>query len=82
MITDIDLTIDRRTGDVVSTSADNKIVTQNVAKDPATTALLARYKQLADPIANRIIGTITADLPSARDTRAARSPRASSRWGT
>ena len=68
VITDIDLTIDRRTGDVVSTSADNQIVTQNVAKDPATTALLARYKQLADPIANRVIGTITADLPSARDT--------------
>ena len=48
--------------------ADNKIVTQNVAKDPATTAMLARYKQLADPIANRVIGTITADMLSARDT--------------
>ena len=44
------------------------MVTQTVAKDAPTTELLARYKSLSDPIANRVIGTITADIRSARDT--------------
>ncbi len=68
LITSIDLTIDRRTNDVVSATAVNNIVTQTVAKDAGTTALLARYKALSDPIANRVIGSITADIRSARDT--------------
>jgi 5'-nucleotidase len=74
LITSIDLTIDRRTNDVVSATATNNIVTQTVAKDSATTALLARYKELSDPIANRVIGTITADLRSARDTPSGQVP--------
>ena len=35
LITSIDLTIDRRTNDVVSATAKNNIVTQTVAKDAA-----------------------------------------------
>ena len=68
LITSIDLTIDRHTNDVVSATAVNNIVTQTVAKDAGTTTLLARYKALSDPIANRVIGSITTDLRSARDT--------------
>lgn len=68
LITQIDLTIDRRTNDVVAATAKNNVVTQTVAKDPGTTELLARYKSLSDPIANRVIGSITADILSARDT--------------
>ena len=74
LITSIDLTIDRRTNDVVSATAKNNVVTQTVEKDAATTALLARYKALSDPIANRVIGTITADLRSARDTPSGQVP--------
>ena len=74
LITQIDLTIDRRTNDIVSSAAKNHIVTQTVAKDTATTALLARYKALSDPIANRVIGTITSDLRSARDTPSGQVP--------
>jgi 5'-nucleotidase len=74
LITSIDLTIDRRTNDVVSATAVNNIVTQTVAKDPATTALLAPYISLSAPIANRVIGTITADLRSARDTPSGQVP--------
>ena len=74
LITSIDLTIDRRTNDVVSATATNNVVTQTVAKDAATTALLARYKALSDPIANRVIGTITSDLRSARDTPSGQVP--------
>ena len=76
LITTIDLTLDRRTGEMVSATADNNIVTQTVAKDPATTALLARYKTLADPIANRVIGTITGrPAVGTRHAERPRSPR-------
>ncbi len=68
LITSIDLTIDRTTNDVVSATAENHVVTQTVAKDAGVTAILTRYKALSDPIANRVIGKITADIRSARDT--------------
>ncbi len=68
LITQIDLTIDENTADIVAATAKNNVVTQTVAKDAPTTELLARYKSLSDPIANRVIGTITADIRSARDT--------------
>lgn len=38
-----------------------------VAKDPQQTQLLAKWRALAGPIANRVVGHITADLLSARD---------------
>jgi 5'-nucleotidase len=62
-LTDLNLSIDRQTGDVVNKSVTNvRIVKANVEKDPAMTALLAKYKAFADPLANRVIGTITADI--------------------
>jgi 5'-nucleotidase len=66
VITTIDLTIDRRTDDVVSATAENHVVTQDVAKDAVTTDLLAHYKTFADPIGNTVIGKITATIRSAR----------------
>ena len=74
LITEIEITIDGKTNDMVSATAKNNVVTQTVAKDEATTALLTRYKTLSDPIANRVIGTITADLRSARDTPSGQVP--------
>ena len=62
LITSIDLSIDQATGEMVSATATNNIVTQNVAKDPDATALLAHYKVFADPIANQIVGSITGSL--------------------
>ena len=66
VITSIDLTLDRRTNDVVSATAENHVVTQTVAKDAGTTAILDHYKALSDPIANRVIGKITATIRSSR----------------
>ena len=43
VLTDANLRVDRRTGQVVSVSAANQIVTQDVAKDPAQTAILDKY---------------------------------------
>jgi 5'-nucleotidase len=62
LITQVKLTISPKTGDVTAKSATNVIVTRDVAKDAAATSLLARYNQIAGPIANRVVGAITADI--------------------
>jgi 5'-nucleotidase len=67
VITDIDLRIDHQSKQIVSATATNRIVTQDVEKDAAATAILAKYTTLAAPLANRVIGTISADIRSGRD---------------
>jgi 5'-nucleotidase len=62
LITDIDLTIDERTGAITSQASRNVIVTRDVAKDAAQTALIAKYKALIAPIANRVVGAAQGDL--------------------
>jgi len=62
LVTKIDLTIDRGTGEVVTMAAENKIVTRDVPKDSLLTALIAKYNALVAPIANRVIGSITANI--------------------
>lgn len=62
LVTDIDLVVDEMTGDVVTMKADNVIVTRTVAKDAAQTQLIAKYKALVAPIANRIVGAIGGDM--------------------
>jgi 5'-nucleotidase len=62
LVTDVDLAIDKNSGEVISMSANNVIVTRDVAKDAAETALIAKYNTLAAPLANRVIGSITATI--------------------
>jgi 5'-nucleotidase len=62
LVTKIDLTIDRKTGEVVSMAADNRIVTRDVPKDSLLTALIAKYQAIAAPLENRVIGSITATI--------------------
>lgn len=62
LVTDIDLQIDERTGDVVTMRADNVIVTRDVAKDAAQTSLIAKYDALSAPLANRIVASVSGDL--------------------
>jgi 5'-nucleotidase len=69
VLTDANLRVDRRTGQVVSVAATNEIVTRDVAKDPALTAIVDKYTALSAPIANRRIGASTA--PLTRDQNAA-----------
>ncbi|SCG76322.1 bifunctional metallophosphatase/5'-nucleotidase [Micromonospora humi] len=59
LVTDINLKIDPRTRDVVSASANNVVVTRDVAKDPASTELITRYKTALGPVADRIVGETT-----------------------
>lgn len=62
LVTKVDLTLDRATGEVVSMAAENKIVTRDVPKAAPLTALLAKYNAIAAPLANRVIGSITAPI--------------------
>jgi len=62
IVTDVDLVLDTKTGDVVSKTANNNIVTRDVPKDSFITALIAKYNTIAAPLANRVIGSITATI--------------------
>ena len=63
LVTEIDLTLDRTSRDIVSAKANNLIVrTDTYAKDPEQTKLLDDYERLAGPIAARVAGTVTASL--------------------
>jgi 5'-nucleotidase len=65
LVTKIDLSIDRATGDVIAKVADNRIVSRDVPKDPRLTSLVAKYDAIAAPLANRVIGAITSDITRA-----------------
>ncbi len=60
----VDLKIDRRTRDVVrgETKAHNEIVTRDIDPDEDVQTLIDEAKAKAAPIANKAVGTITADL--------------------
>ncbi|MBA3382074.1 MAG: bifunctional metallophosphatase/5'-nucleotidase, partial [Actinobacteria bacterium] len=62
VVTDIDLTVESTNGEVVTKSAVNTIVPRTIAKAPAETAIVEKYKRLSAPLANRVIGSISADI--------------------
>ncbi len=62
LVTNVSFTLNRGTADFASMAASNVIVTRDVAKAPAITSLIAKYNAVAAPLANRVIGQITADL--------------------
>jgi 5'-nucleotidase len=67
LVTDIDLRVNRQTGDVVQATADNTVVTRDLAADPAQTELIARYRTALGPIANEVVGQATADITRTAD---------------
>ena len=66
VVTSVDLTLDTKSGKIVDSSAKNRIVTQDVPKDPAAEAIVQKYDKLSAPLANKVIGTISADILSSR----------------
>jgi 5'-nucleotidase len=63
IVTQIDLALDPKTGDVIDAVADNVIVrTDRFGKDPIQTELIAAYEKLAGPLAKRVVGRIGAPL--------------------
>ena len=67
LVTDIDLTIDHQSKEITGATGRNVIVSQDVPKDAGTQAILDKYTTLSAPLANKVIGTISADIRSARD---------------
>ncbi|MBM7491411.1 5'-nucleotidase [Micromonospora luteifusca] len=68
LITNIDLKIDPRSGDVISAAAENVVVTRDVAKDPKQTALIDRYKTVLGPVAGRQVGETTQAITRSQET--------------
>ncbi|WP_433314104.1 bifunctional metallophosphatase/5'-nucleotidase [Micromonospora sp. CA-269861] len=68
LVTDIDLKIDRRSGDVLSAAANNVVVSRDVAKDPKQTALIERYKFELGPVAGRQVGVTTQAITKTQET--------------
>ncbi|MED5619813.1 bifunctional metallophosphatase/5'-nucleotidase [Ideonella sp. BN130291] len=71
VLTDIDLTIDPKTRNVIAVSATNRLVdrtdpsaTALVSADPTVKNIVEGYSALVSPLANQVIGTITAPLPN------------------
>jgi 2',3'-cyclic-nucleotide 2'-phosphodiesterase (5'-nucleotidase family) len=64
VVTETTLTINTRSKDVRRdlTVSTNHLVARTVAPDAAQTAIISKWKALAAPVANRVVGTITADI--------------------
>jgi 5'-nucleotidase len=67
LVTDIDLSIDRRTGDVLTASANNVIVDRTEAKDPEQTALIQHYQTALGPVESEVVGTTAVALDRNRE---------------
>ncbi|MEU5789136.1 bifunctional metallophosphatase/5'-nucleotidase [Micromonospora purpureochromogenes] len=68
LVTDIDLQIDRKTGDVLTAKANNVVVTRNVTKDAAQTELITRYKTALGPVATKVVGETAEPLNRVQET--------------
>jgi 5'-nucleotidase len=67
-LTDIDLTIAGTNGQVIGRTATNipvEIPYLSAVPDPAMKALLDLYRTASAPLANEVVGSITADIPRA-----------------
>jgi 5'-nucleotidase len=62
LVTDIDMTIDKHSDEPTSIAVNNVIVTRTVAPDPAETTIVNKYATAIAPIANAVVGSITADI--------------------
>lgn len=65
VLTDIDLQIDRVTGDVVGKSAHNLVVGRDVPPDPRESELIARYRALLGAPTGAALGPATAPITRA-----------------
>jgi 5'-nucleotidase len=68
VVTDVDLTVSRATKDVIAAKVNNVVVTRDVSKAPALTSLVDRYRTLSAPLANRVVGSISANISRSANT--------------
>ena len=71
LVTDIDLTLDKRTRDVTAVAVTNRLVDRTdpalvaaVAADPTVRNIVASYDDLVSPLTSQFVGSITAPVPS------------------
>ncbi|MEV0228109.1 bifunctional metallophosphatase/5'-nucleotidase [Nonomuraea sp. NPDC050786] len=64
VITQVDLNVNVKTRDIdrASVVADNHVVTRTVTPDPEISAFVQTWKERVAPVANKPVGTITADI--------------------
>jgi 5'-nucleotidase len=62
LFTDIDVKLNRVSKDMRVVAIDNKPNFQSADDDPEVQALIDKYLELSDPLANQVIGSITADI--------------------
>lgn len=75
MVTNIELTIDRRSRDVIASQATNLLVRlDQYGKDPEQTALLAGYKERAKPLTERVVGQLATEIKADAGDPAGGSP--------
>jgi 5'-nucleotidase len=74
VLTDIDVTLDPRTRDIVAVAATNRLVDRTdpeinsaIDADPTLRNLVTAYNGLVSPIANAVIGSITTTLANSAD---------------
>ncbi|MBC7956453.1 MAG: 5'-nucleotidase C-terminal domain-containing protein, partial [Cytophagales bacterium] len=77
VLTDIDVTIDPRSRDITAVAPTNRLVDRtNPAVQPSAevAAIMNGYNALVSPIAGRVIGAITTDLPNSATDAACNMP--------
>jgi 5'-nucleotidase len=62
LVTDIDIEVDRKTGEVTGKRARNVVATRDVPRDAAETKLIAWYRPLAARVGERQVGTVAATV--------------------
>jgi 5'-nucleotidase len=70
VLTAVDMTLDTARGDVVGIAIDNRTVDRTdptITPDASIQGIVAGYSGLVSPLANAVIGSITADLPNTGD---------------
>jgi len=65
IVTDIDLEIDRKTGEVIRARATNVVATRNVEPAAPETRLIRWYRPLADKVGTRRVGSVAATVDRA-----------------
>lgn len=66
MLSDIDIQVNPESGDVTHVDAQNKLVDRTatgIVANAEVASIVAKYRALAMPIANRVVGEITAAMP-------------------
>jgi 5'-nucleotidase len=68
VVSEINLVLDKRTREVrrdLSSAVNHPVIQAQVARDPAITAIINKWRVLADPIGSQQVGTITGDIKRA-----------------